>query len=113
MTSVSAGRPRRVTTPDDAALAVELLVGAFYDDPTWGWAFPDPDRRRDQQRALWQLFVRGALRYPWIWLADGGSATSVWIPPGGTEFTPEQEAEMEQLLVDLLGSDAGRVLHGI
>jgi GNAT superfamily N-acetyltransferase len=112
MTTASAG-PRRVTTADDAAVTVELLVGAFYDDPTWAWAFPDPDRRRDQQRALWQLFVRGALRYPWIWLAAEEAATSVWIPPGGTELPPEQEVEMEQLLVELLGADAGRVLHAV
>jgi GNAT superfamily N-acetyltransferase len=113
MTGAATGEPRRISTPGDAAIAVELLVGAFYDDPTWSWAFPDPDRRRDQQRAPWQLFVQGALRYSGVWLADGAVATSVWIPPGGSELTPEQEVEVEQLLVDQLGDDAGRVLRAI
>ncbi len=44
-----------------------------------------------------------------MWLA-GGAATSVWIPPGGTELTPEDEAAMESMVVDLLGAGAGRVL---
>ena len=113
MTSPSNGRPHRVASADDAAQAVELLVGAFYEDPTWGWAFPDPDKRREQQRALWELFVRGALRYSCVWLAAGAAATSVWIPPDGTELTPEQEVEMEQLLIRLLGTDAGRVLRAV
>jgi ribosomal protein S18 acetylase RimI-like enzyme len=106
-------QPRRVATADEAATAVELLVGAFYADPTWSWAFPDPQRRAGQQRALWTLFVRGALRYPWVWLDAGSAATSVWIPPGGTELAPDQEAELERLLVDQLGADAGRVLAAV
>jgi GNAT superfamily N-acetyltransferase len=113
MTSATAGQPRRVTTADEGAVAVELLVGAFYDDPTWSWAFPDPERRRDQQRALWQLFVRSARRYRWNWLAADDAATSVWIPPGGTELTPEEEVEMEHLLVELLGADAARVQRAV
>lgn len=105
--------PRRVATADEAAAAVELLVGAFYEDPTWGWAFPDPQRRREQQRALWQLFVRSARRYEGVWLDARAAATSVWIPPGGTELTPDEEVEMEQLLVELLGTGASRVLHAV
>lgn len=99
------------TTPAHVRRAVEILVGAFHDDPVWSWAFPDPARRRDQQRQLWQLHVEGAARYPTVRLNPGETAVAVWIPPGGTDFSPAQEAQLEPLLVALLGhQDAPRVL---
>ena len=92
---------------------VELLVSAFYDDPTWSWAFPDPSKRAEQHRRLWGLFVEGAMRFPWVWLTQGNTATSVWIPPNETDFSDEQEASLEPLLVEMLGSGASRVLKGV
>jgi GNAT superfamily N-acetyltransferase len=89
--------PPRPATPADAATVTELIVGAFFDDPTWSWAYPDPATRRDQHRQLWGLIVEGALRYPWVWLAEGDVATSVWIPPGGTDLSAEQEHRLEEL----------------
>jgi GNAT superfamily N-acetyltransferase len=104
----------RVAGPDDLDRVVEILVGAFYDDPTWSWAFPDPTKRRSQHRRLWRLFVEGAARYPSVWLNADETATAVWIPPGGTEMSPEQEAQVEPLIIDLLGADdAPRVLETV
>ena len=92
---------------------VEILVSAFYDDPTWSWAFPDPSKRAGQHRRLWGLFVEGAIRFPWVWLTRGDTATSVWIPPNETDLSYEQEAALEPLLVEMLGSRASRVLEGV
>jgi GNAT superfamily N-acetyltransferase len=103
----------RVCGPDDLDRVVEILVGAFYEDPTWAWAFPDPSLRRGQQERLWRLFVEGAARYPSVWLNADETATAVWIPPGGTEMSPEQESQVEPLLVELLGDDAGRVIRTV
>ena len=100
----------RVATPHDAARVTDLLVGAFAEDPTWAWAFPDPLARPAQHRRLWGLMVAGALRYPWVWLTAGDAATSVWIPPGGTELSAQQEASIEPMLREVLGDGAGRVL---
>ena len=91
----------RVATQDEAGTITELVVTAFHNDPTWAWAFPDPYARREQHRAFWRLFVEGALRYPWVWLAAGDVATSIWIPPGGNEMSEDQEAAMAALLADL------------
>lgn len=106
----TAGGPR-VASVEDAALVTKILVGAFYDDPTWSWVFPDAAQRRAQHAELWRLFVDGALRYPWVWLDSRGVATSVWTPPGGTELPEEQEASLDTMLVRLLGPGAGRALR--
>lgn len=103
----------RVAGEQDLDAVVEILVGAFYADPTWSWAFPDPARRPAQHRALWRLFAAGALRYPWVWLTAGDTATAVWIPPGGTDLSPEQEADFEPAVEALAGPDAGRVFRAL
>jgi ribosomal protein S18 acetylase RimI-like enzyme len=96
----AADGPRRADAVD-AKVVTDLIVGAFLDDPTWSWAFPDPAVRARQHRTFWGALVDGALRYPWVWLAAGSVATSVWIPPGGTELSAEQEAALEEFLDDL------------
>jgi GNAT superfamily N-acetyltransferase len=103
--------PRVATSAADGDRVVEILVGSFYSDPTWSWAFPDPGRRREQHALFWRAFVDGAMRYPWVWLDAEAAATSVWIPPGGSELSQEQEAAMTPLVQHLLGDDADRVLQ--
>ena len=103
------GAPRIV---DEALVAttVEILVDAFYADPLWGWAFPDDSARRAQHHAAWTMCVEGAIRYPWVRLAEGDTAAAVWIPPGGTEMTDANATRFHDLLVELLGAEAPRAL---
>jgi ribosomal protein S18 acetylase RimI-like enzyme len=101
----------RVASPQERDDVVAILVGAFHDDPTWSWAFPDPSLRAEQHRRLWGLFVDGAMRYPWVWLTPGNTATSVWIPPNGTDLSEEQEAALEPTIVEMLGADSPPVIH--
>lgn len=101
----------RVASANDAATVTELIVGAFYDDPTWAWAFPDASQRRAQHRRFWRFLVDGAMRFPWVWLSAHETATSLWIPPGEPELTPELEEGLVRLLSELLGDGAQRVMH--
>lgn len=101
----------RVASSQDRDDVVSILVGAFHDDPTWSWAFPDPSLRAEQLTRLWGTFVDGAMRFPWVWLSQANTATSVWIPPNEAEFSHEQEAALEGTLVEMLGQDASRVLN--
>jgi ribosomal protein S18 acetylase RimI-like enzyme len=102
------GPPRRATAVDRDTVA-EILAGAFHEDPAWAWACPDPALRAGQHRALWSLFADGALRYDGLWLTAGDTATAVWIPPGGTELSPEQEQAVEDLLDSWPGEAPSRV----
>jgi GNAT superfamily N-acetyltransferase len=92
---------RRATT-DDADLVSEIITLAFEADPLWSHAMRRPDGRIDHHRAFWRLFVEGALRYPWTSLTEDGAATSIWIPPGGSELSEEQEIRLDALVEQYL-----------
>jgi len=100
---------RRVTEAD-AEQVVELFSLAFFDDPAWSWAFPDPDARMEQYRAWWGLFVRSAIPYGWTRMTEDGGAAALWIPAGEPELSAEDEAKVEPLLRELLGPRADDVL---
>ena len=91
------------------AAVTETISLAFHDDPTWSWAFPDPDRRQEQYAAFWAFMVGGALRYRWVLITDSCEAAAVWIPPAGTEIAEEDEARVADLLEELVGARAGEV----
>jgi ketosteroid isomerase-like protein/GNAT superfamily N-acetyltransferase len=97
-------------TAAEAASVTELFALAFHDDPTWAWAFPDAGRRTEQLRAWWGLYVRGALPHEWAWMTGDGGAAALWIPPGKPELSDEEEARVEPLLRELVGSHADDVL---
>jgi GNAT superfamily N-acetyltransferase len=101
----------RTATPSDLAAVTETIALAFHEDPTWSWAFPDSSRRQEQYTILWQFLVAGALRYPWVLVTEDCEAAAVWIPPGGTELTEEDEAEVVPLVERLVGPRAPDVLE--
>src|SRR3954447_1591305 len=88
--------PKRADATDLRG-AVETLVSAFYDDPTWSWAFPDPNLRSEQLRWLWTLYTASALRQGGVWTTPGYEAVAVWLPPDGEDLAPEEQAEVEQM----------------
>ena len=94
-------RIRRVTDAD-ADSVTELFTLAFYDDPTWSWAFPDADTRLEHHRRWWGVFMHSAVPYGWVWMTEDGGAASLWIPPKKPELSEEDEAKMEPLLRQLV-----------
>jgi len=101
----------RVATRAEIPTAVEVLARAFYADPVWSWAFPDPERRLGQHRAVWGLVATAALSYKSAWLTGDCAAVALWIPPGKPELLPEDEGRLEGMLLELLGDGATRVLE--
>jgi GNAT superfamily N-acetyltransferase len=100
----------RTAEAADLPAVAETMAEAFYGDPVWAWAFPDPERRLEQQRALWRFAIESALDYGWVWLTAGCASAALWIPPGKPELRPEDEQRLEPLLIELLGDGATRVL---
>jgi GNAT superfamily N-acetyltransferase len=97
----------RVATELDLDGVSATLWAAFYHDPLWSWAFPD----RDKLEVWWRFLINSALRYPWVWITSGYAAASVWIPPGANELTEQQEARVEPMLEDLLGTRSKEVIE--
>jgi hypothetical protein len=93
----------------NARSAVDILVGAFLDDPTWSWIVADPVIRPDVLRVLWQAFADSALRYSSLWISEGATAAAVWIPPDGEEMSEEQAAVVMPTLEAMLGAAAPHV----
>lgn len=109
MTGGSRPAARRVTAAE-ADEVTELFALAFNEDPTWSWAFPDPERRMEHHRAFWGLFMHSAVPYGWVWMTEDGGAASLWIPPGEPELSAEDEAALEPLVRSLVGSRGEDVL---
>jgi len=96
----------RVATEADLDPLSATLAAAFRADPLWSWAFPD----HAKLEPWWRFLIASALRYPWVWVAGDVSAAAVWIPPGGTELTADEEQQVEPLLKKLVGPRAGEVM---
>jgi GNAT superfamily N-acetyltransferase len=97
----------RVATREDSDGITRTLGLAFRDDPLWRWVFED----EDALLTWWGFYVSSALRYPCSWVLDDSAAAAMWIPPGGTELTEEDEARIEPLLEQLIGSRTPEVLE--
>jgi GNAT superfamily N-acetyltransferase len=101
----------RTARPDDIDVVTTTITLAFFDDPVWGPAMGGLRTSVAERAALWRVLVTGAVRYPWSRVLPGGAATSVWIPPDGTELSAEQEAELAPALVDILGPAGAAEFH--
>jgi GNAT superfamily N-acetyltransferase len=89
------GRP---ATPNDVGEVTETLTLAFLHDPVWSVALARSDGSMHHHAAFWQLYVEGALRHSTVFMAEGGAAVSVWIPPGETELSTAGEEAIEGLV---------------
>jgi hypothetical protein len=101
----------RRASPADIDRVTAIIALAFVNDPLWGYALARPDGITTHHADFWRLFVAGALRYPCTWPTGGGEATSIWIPPGGSEMTPAQEQQLADLATQYLGAAAGDYLE--
>jgi ribosomal protein S18 acetylase RimI-like enzyme len=101
----------RRAEPFDADLVTSIIAAAFREDPVWSRAMARPHQDTTHHSAFWRLFVAGALRHRWTWLSGGGEAASLWIPPGMTEMTSEQEQQLAELAAEQLGAGVGQYVE--
>jgi GNAT superfamily N-acetyltransferase len=97
----------RAASDADVDGVTAVLTSAFEHDPLWRWALPD----MESLEAWWRFYVESAVRYPLVWIAGDFAACSIWIPPGGTELTDEEELRVDPLIRSLAGPRAPDVLE--
>ena len=102
--------PYRAATHHDIGRVVECLTLAFADDPIWGVALARPDRSTTHHSVFWRSYVEGALRYSTVFTTEDVAAVSVWIPPGGTELSDDQEAEVVRFVEESLGPTSAQAM---
>jgi GNAT superfamily N-acetyltransferase len=98
----------------DALGVATTLALAFSDDPVWGrWAFADIDDPRDRVAPMvefWGPFVAAALKHGGAWMALGGAAVALWVPPGLPEMDEDDEAAAASTIGRVCGGRAAHVL---
>lgn len=104
-------RDVRNASPADRDLVASIITLAFANDPLWCHAMARPGQGAAHHLQFWLPFVDGALRYPCTWLAGDGEAASIWIPPGESELTADQEEHLAGLAAKYLGPAAGDYLE--
>lgn len=90
--------------------ASETLATAFRHDPVWGVALEADDGSEAHLLAYWRTYVEGALRYDTVFAGAGAGTVSVWIPPGGSELSDEQEAVLRELAASALSPSRAAAL---
>jgi GNAT superfamily N-acetyltransferase len=96
----------RVATEADLDGLTNTLALAFEGDPLWRWAFPAPGTLEP----FWRFFVESALRRSCAWVSGDYAAAAIWIPPGQSELTDEEEEQVEPLVRSLLGDRTAEVM---
>lgn len=87
----------------DLDAVTETITAAFVTDPVWGVALAREDGRTDHHSGFWRLFVAGSHRVGGVWLTDGADAVSVWLPPGASELSDAQAAQLDDYIEATLG----------
>ncbi len=103
----------RTATSADVDRIVDTLTTAFFNDPLWGPAFPEVERRAGQAAAFWRLFAVSALRYPWTLVTENVESAAIWLPPGGVELTEAETAGYDDFVIDLVGKPAAEQIFTI
>lgn len=99
----------RTARSDDVDAVTTTIALAFRDDPVWGPALVSADGGTGHLLPFWRFFVAGAVGYGTVSLVDGpdgeAATVAVWLPPGADELTPEQERDLDALLVATLSPE--------
>jgi GNAT superfamily N-acetyltransferase len=87
---------------DELDAAADTIALAFRTDPVWQVALAGLGGAEVRLRRYWRFYVEGARRYDTAFAGVDAGTVSIWIPPGGTELSEEQEAELRLLVEQML-----------
>jgi GNAT superfamily N-acetyltransferase len=103
----------RPATRGEVDRVTETLTLAFLHDPVWSVALARPDGSTAHHAAYWRQYVEGSLRYSTVFTMDDASAVSVWVPPSGTDLSPDQEEALVRLVEGALEPAAAEALFDL
>jgi len=81
MPNVELLRPARY---DEAGLS---LSRAFFNDPMWGYMFPEPARRAEPMRWIFTRWVHALAPLETSFITEDGAGVALWMPPGMPELS--------------------------
>jgi ribosomal protein S18 acetylase RimI-like enzyme len=100
----------RAATSADVDAVAACLASAFHEDPLWGgWAFPRAAERPARLTELMRFWVRGALPHGWVRISRHAEAAAVWLPPGATELSEDEQVAFDAFVERALGARAGEM----
>ncbi len=95
---------------DERDAVLSGVVAAFRDDPQVRWYFPDPRGYERPARRFFGFLLDSRMDGGEVWVADGGDAVAMWVPPGGNLLGPDLVATRYSDMVSALpGTAAARI----
>ncbi len=85
-------RPRKAT-PDETRAVARTLAAAFFDDPVIGWAWTDPERRREILPDFFALWAAGCMEYGDVYTTRDLAGAALWMPPHVQEAFDDRSDE--------------------
>jgi hypothetical protein len=90
----------------ERAVALETIVAAFRRDPQVRWWFPDEAEFDESAPAFFGVLLDTRIEGGEVWVADGGRAVAMWVPPGGNLIGPELASARYSTMVAALSAHA-------
>ena len=91
----------RIAEVEDHARAISAMTLGFANDPLVRWMLPEAESYTRVFPEIVEAFGGGAIAAGSAYLADGGKAVALWLPPGEA---PDDE-RMEQLMGENIAPD--------
>jgi GNAT superfamily N-acetyltransferase len=96
--------------PGERATALATMVSAFRRDPQLRWWFPGEQEYEAGAAAFFGVLLDTRAEGGEVWVADGGLAVAMWVPPGGNLIGPElASARYAAMVADLPPAAAERI----
>jgi ribosomal protein S18 acetylase RimI-like enzyme len=97
----------------DRDAVLDTISRAFFDDPVWSWVFADASQRSAYYAEWWQLSIGAGLRHESVLVTPACEAVAIWIPPGASEYTDDEEVRGEALQRRASGARGDEVVAAV
>jgi GNAT superfamily N-acetyltransferase len=81
MESLRPGIHPRKATPEETRSVAEALAAGFFADPVIGWAWTEPERRREILPDFFELWVAGCMEHHEVYTTHDLAGAALWMPP--------------------------------